>query len=108
MRSARCEPYLLQFKWPPPDVTLFLGGGLPGLISSRVGTLPCDYLMMHLMLPSSSCEKTDTCENITFPQLRLRMVMSQCMLGYVCPVVSVPVHAGIHTPTVNRMTDRQA
>ena len=34
------------------------------------------YLSMHLMLPTPQCwEQIDACENITFPQLRLRVIV---------------------------------
>ena len=40
------------------------------------GAYNVTYPMMHLMLPSS-CEQTDACENITFPQAYLRAVKNR-------------------------------
>ena len=48
------------------------------------------HAMIHLMLPTlTSCEQTDACENITFPQTYLRAVMKKILYyfryrGYDC------------------------
>ena len=59
-------------QWSPLDVTS-RGGRSPGLMSGGRGCpYNVTYSMIYLMLPTPPCERTDACENITFPQLRLR------------------------------------
>ena len=50
------------------------GGRYTGLMSGGGGTLPCD-LSHDAFDHTYPREQTDACENITFPQLRLRVVI---------------------------------
>ena len=55
-------------------------GGVPPDLSCGYHTIPflgyhVTYPMIHLMLPNTTpVNRTDACENITFPQLRLRAI----------------------------------
>ena len=50
------------------------GGRFPDLMSGVWGPYRVTYLMMYAMYLPFPCEHTDTCENITFLQLRLQAV----------------------------------
>ena len=59
-----------------PQVWCPGGGGYSILLFGKGGVpYHVTYPMMHLMLPTPPHWQTDSCENITFPQLRLQAVI---------------------------------
>ena len=61
-----------------PQVWRWGGDRSPGLMSRKRDTLPCDlsHDACDITTTLSPCGQTDVCENITFPQLRLRAVIN--------------------------------
>ena len=70
-----CQPYV--FQWPLLDVSTDKGRVCPrsDVRWGGGGTLPCDLSHDACDVTYQPREQTDACDNITFPKLRLRVVI---------------------------------